>query len=141
MGAPITTREFRAGDYDAAVQLWSRLEGLEIAEGDGKDDVARFLQRNLECSRVAIAGEEIVAVALCGHDGRRGYIYHLATEPRYQRTGLGRLLVEECLSALRASGIQRALILVAGENDRGRSFWRRMGWEEIEGVVIMGIDV
>jgi ribosomal protein S18 acetylase RimI-like enzyme len=141
MDTPITTREFRADDYDAAVQLWSRVEGLEIAECDGKDNVARFLRRNLDCSRVAIAEGKIVAVALCGHDGRRGYIYHLAVEPKYQRTGVGRLLVQECLSALRAPGIERAIILVAGDNERGHSFWRRIGWEEIEGVVVMGIDV
>jgi ribosomal protein S18 acetylase RimI-like enzyme len=141
MDPHITTREFRIDDYEGAVRLWGVVEGVEIAEGDGRDDVASFLARNPGWSRVAVIDGEIVAVALCGHDGRRGHIYHLAVEPAYQRQGLGQLLVEECLSALRAAGIQRAIILVAGDNKDGLSFWRRAGWEEINGAVVMGIDL
>jgi hypothetical protein len=37
----IHTREFSINDYDAAVELWKRVEGLEIAEGDDKESVAR----------------------------------------------------------------------------------------------------
>jgi N-acetylglutamate synthase len=139
--AQITTRPFRIDDYDAAIDLWNRVEGLEIAEGDGREEIARFLERNAGFSRVAMAEDHIIAVALCGHDGRRGYIYHLAIDPKYQRRGLGKILVEECLRRLQTAGIQRAIILVAGYNDSGRFFWRSIGWEELHGVVAMGIDV
>ena len=137
----IITREFRIDDYDAALRLWRAVEGVEIAEGDDKNDVARFLERNPEWSRVAVDNGKIVAVAMCGHDGRRGHIYHLAVDPKYQRRGLGKVLVDECLGALRAAGIQRAIILVAGDNECARSFWQRAGWEEIDGAVAMGIDL
>jgi N-acetylglutamate synthase len=140
MPAAIVMREFEVGDYEAAVQLWKEAKGVEIAEGDGKEDVARFLERNAGLSRVAIAQGRVVAVALCGHDGRRGHIYHLAVEKDYQRRGLGKLLVDECLSALRRAGIQRAIILVASDNECARSFWRRAGWEELDGAFAMGID-
>ena len=83
----------------------------------------------------------IVGVSLCGHDGRRGHIYHLAVDPRYQGTGLGKRLVEECFSGLRDAGIQRAIILVADDNVRGREFWRRCDWEELSGALAMGKDV
>jgi ribosomal protein S18 acetylase RimI-like enzyme len=141
MESPITTREFRIDDYEAAVELWRVVEGVEIAEGDDKNSIASFLQRNPEWSRVAIIDGKIVGVALCGHDGRRGHIYHLAVDPAYQRRGLGKLLVEECLSGLRAVGIQRVIILVAGDNAYGLSFWRRAGWEKVDGAVVMGIDL
>ena len=85
----IRTREFSINDYDAAVELWKRVEGLEIAEGDEKESIARFLSRNPGLSRIATDGSVIVGVSLCGHDGRRGHIYHLAVDPRYQGTGLG----------------------------------------------------
>ncbi|PYK42988.1 MAG: hypothetical protein DME46_08660 [Verrucomicrobia bacterium] len=78
MNDTISTREFSIDDYDAAVELWKRVEGLEIAEGDDKESVARFLTRNPGLSRVATDGSVIVGVSLCGHDGRRGHIYHLA---------------------------------------------------------------
>src|SRR5437764_375126 len=90
MNDTISTREFSIDDYDAAVELWKRVEGLEIAEGDDKESVARFLTRNPGLSRVATDGSVIVGVSLCGHDGRRGHIYHLAVEPRYQGVGLGK---------------------------------------------------
>jgi ribosomal protein S18 acetylase RimI-like enzyme len=141
MESPIRTREFRIDDYEAAVRLWRVVDGVEIAEGDDKNSIASYLERNPGWSRVALADGKIVAVALCGHDGRRGHIYHLAVEPSYQGQGLGKLLVDECLSRLRAAGIQRAIILVAGDNDRGLSFWRRTGWEQIDGAIVMGIDL
>ena len=137
----ITTREFAIADYDAAVGLWNRVEGLEIAEGDSRQDIANYLSRNAGLSRVAEDESAIVGVALCGHDGRRGHIYHLAVEPAYQRLGLGKRLVDECLHALRSAGIKRAIIMVAENNTLGRSFWRRCGWEDIPGAVSMGIDV
>jgi ribosomal protein S18 acetylase RimI-like enzyme len=140
MNGTIDTREFSINDYDAALQLWHRVEGLEIAEGDDRDGIAQFLARNPGLSRIAIDGSSIVGVSLCGHDGRRGYIYHLAVDPRYQGRGLGKRLVEECLEGLCRAGVKRALILVANDNVQGNEFWKRFGWEEILGAKVMGID-
>ena len=141
MSEDIKTREFSSSDYDAALELWQRVEGLEIAEGDDRESVAQFVARNQGLSRVAIDGPAIVGVVLCGQDGRRGYIYHLAVDPAYQARGLGKRLTDECLDGLRRAGLKRALILVANDNPRGRQFWRRHGWEEVPGAIIMGIDL
>lgn len=137
----IQTREFSIHDYDAAFRLWLRVEGLEVAEGDDKKGVAQFIARNPGLSRVAMDGSTIVGVAMCGHDGRRGHIYHVAVDPAYRRYGLGRRLVRECLEGLRQIGIVRAIILVADYNLGGAEFWKRAGWEDIPGAVPMGIDV
>ena len=137
----VTTREFRIEDYDSAVELWRRVEGVEVAEGDSKEEIARHILRNPGVSRVAEEGAKIVGAVLCGHDGRRGLIYHLAIEPTYRRQALGKRLVEECLNALRKAGIKRALLLVAEDNASGRSFWHRWGWEDIPGALAMGIDL
>ena len=137
----IVTREFCIDDYDTALELWQRVEGLEVAEGDDKDGVAQFVARNPGLSRVATDGSTVVGVAMCGHDGRRGYIYHLAVDPAYRRYGVGKRLVQECLDGLRQVGIVRALILVADCNLGGAEFWKRAGWEDIPGAVAMGIDV
>jgi ribosomal protein S18 acetylase RimI-like enzyme len=141
MSGEIATREFLISDYGAALELWERVEGLEIAEGDDRESVVCFLARNPGLSRVAIDGSAIVGVVLCGHDGRRGYIYHLAVDPLYQARGLGKRLMDECLDGLRKAGLKRALILVANDNPRGRKFWSRHGWEEVPGPVVMGIDL
>jgi len=141
MTGNIVTREFVIEDYDAALRLWQQVEGLEIAEGDEREGIAQFLLRNPGLSRVAADGSTIVGVVMCGHDGRRGHIYHLAVDPAYRRYGLGSRLVQECLAGLRQLGVVRAIILVADYNHGGAEFWKRAGWEDLPGAVPMGIDV
>jgi len=141
MSGNIDTREFSIKDYDAAIGIWRRVEGLEIAEGDDREGIAQFLTRNPGLSRVAIDGAAVVGVALCGHDGRRGHVYHLAVDPAYQRCGLGKRLLDECLSGLRSAGVKRVIIMVADDNQRGAEFWKRQGWEEISSAILMGIDL
>jgi N-acetylglutamate synthase len=141
MSDNIDSREFSINDYDAAVELWQRVEGVEIAEGDDREGVAQFLARNRGLSRVATDGSATVGVALCGHDGRRGHIYHLAVDPAYQGRGIGKRLVDECLEGLRQTGVKRVIIMVADDNPRGRGFWPRSGWEEVPSAISMGIDL
>jgi N-acetylglutamate synthase len=141
MNGEIRTRAFSIDDYEAAIVLWQKVEGLDIAEGDDRESVRRFLGQNPGLSRVATDGSRMVGAALCGHDGRRGYIYHLAVDPEYQERRLGKRLVAECLDGLRRAGLERATIMVADDNPRAREFWKRCGWEEIDGAVAMGIDL
>ena len=96
-----------------------------------------MISRNPGLSRVAEENGTIVGAVLCGHDGRRGWIYHLATAPGYRGRGIARLLVNDCIEGLRRIGIKRAIILVAGDNARGHDFWLRNGWEDIEGAIAM----
>ena len=141
MNNQIVTREFSIADYDDVLQLWQTVEGLEIAEGDDREGIAQFLAHNPGLSRLATDGSTVVGVAMCGHDGRRGHIYHVAVDPAYRRYGLGKRLVQECLDGLRQTGVMRALILVADYNLGGAEFWKRAGWEDISGAAPMGIDV
>jgi N-acetylglutamate synthase len=141
MSGKIEIREFSINDYDVTIELWQRVEGLEIAEGDDREGIAQFLARNPGLSRVATDGSAIVGVALCGHDGRRGHIYHLAVDPAYQGRGLGKRLLDESLADLRRTGVKRVIIMVADDNASGRQFWKRSGFEEISGAIAMGIDL
>jgi N-acetylglutamate synthase len=141
MSGKIDIRKFSINDYDAAIELWQRVEGLEIAEGDDREGVAQFLARNPGLSRVAADGSAVVGVVLCGHDGRRGHIYHLAVDPAYQGRGLGKRLLDESLADLRRTGVKRVIIMVADDNPSGRQFWCRCGWEDIPGAISMGIDL
>ncbi len=137
----ISNREFIIDDYDKAVALWRMVEGVEIAEGDSREEIGAYLLRNPGLSRVAEENGTMVGAVLCGHDGRRGLIYHLAVAPASHGKGIGKLLVRECLTRLRATGIVRALILVAGDNAGAHSFWLRIGWEDVTDVIVMGIDL
>lgn len=137
MRAGVTTREFVMDDYDGAIALWRGVEGIEICEGDSREEIAEYLKRNPGLSRVAVADGKIVGVALCGHDGRRGWIYHLAVAQEYRRQQVGKLVLDACIEGLRRVGLKRAIILVAGDNPGGHQFWLRNGWEDISGAVAM----
>src|SRR5437667_3728786 len=105
----IRIREFVIDDYDKAVALWNLAEGVEVAEGDSREEINAYLLRNPGLSRIAEEDGTIVGAVLCGHDGRRGLIYHLVVAPAYHAKGIGRLLVGECIAQLRAAGLARAL--------------------------------
>ena len=125
------------GDYDGAIALWNDVEGVEICEGDSREEIAQYLKRNPGLSRVADANGKIVGVALCGHDGRRGWIYHLAVAQGFRREKVGQRLLDDCVRGLREAGLKRAIILVAGDNTAGHQFWLRNGWEHIAGAIPM----
>ncbi|MEY2560161.1 MAG: N-acetylglutamate synthase [Verrucomicrobiota bacterium] len=137
----VATREFVIADYERATALWSEVEGVEICEGDSRDEIAGYLERNPGLSRVAEDNDTIVGAALCGHDGRRAWIYHLAVATAYRGKGVGKLLLDDCVRGLRAAGVKRAIILVAGDNPAGHEFWIRNGWEDIAGAIPMTRDL
>jgi N-acetylglutamate synthase len=133
----VTAREFVIADYDDVLALWSGVEGIEICEGDSREEIAEYLKRNPGLSRVAETEGKIVGAALCGHDGRRGWIYHLAVAPSHRRQNVGNVLLDSCVNGLRVAGLKRAIILVAGDNPAGHAFWLRNGWENIDGAIAM----
>jgi len=104
--------------------------GVGLSSSDTFEAVARFLERNPGLSLVAVEGEAVVGTILCGHDGRRGFIHHLAVAPSQRRRGIGRALVSDALAALRAAQITKCHLLVFHENAEGREFWKRIGAEE-----------
>ncbi|HZZ58264.1 MAG TPA: GNAT family N-acetyltransferase [Opitutaceae bacterium] len=141
MQAEIPLRPLRPSDYPSVVALWRRCDGVEIAEGDDEASFRSYLERNPGLSCCAEAGGVLAGAALCGHDGRRGLIYHLAVAPEFRGRGLGRALLERGLAGLRERGIARVLILVAKDNAPGREFWLAQGFEAIAGAMPYGLDL
>lgn len=65
---------------------------------------------------------------MCGHDGRRGYLQHLAVDPAYRQRGIGRQLVQRCLEAVTQLGIEKVHLDVLIENQAAQRFWQSLGW-------------
>jgi ribosomal protein S18 acetylase RimI-like enzyme len=128
-------------DIDPARALWGEAEGVELAEGDSPAEIAAYLRRNPGASQVAVAEGRLVGAVLAGHDGRRGFLYHLAVARSHRGRGLGRALVGRSLETLRREGVRRVLILVARDNDGGRAFWRGCGWDPLDAAEPLGIDL
>ncbi len=117
-------------DYDEVYDLWKNSEGLGLSDADSRDGITNFLERNPDLSFVAREGGQIVGAALCGHDGRRGYIHHLAVAKSHRRRGIGRSLVGRCMFALMRIGIPKCHLFVFGDNEEAIEFWQKVGWTE-----------
>lgn len=116
--------------YGEAFSLWQQCEGIGLSSADSKENVQAYLERNQGMSFVAAAGNRLVGSVLAGHDGRRGYIYHLAVAPQWRRRGLGRRLLEKCLEALKEAGIRKCHLFLLNGNAGGLAFWKSAGWLE-----------
>jgi N-acetylglutamate synthase len=101
-----------------------------LSEADSHEGVRRFLERNPGTSVVAVHEDVIVGVVLGGHDGRRGFIHHLAVAESVRRRGVGKLLLTECLKRLASAGIDKCHVLVFASNAAGNGFWRAIGAAE-----------
>lgn len=119
---------FTIDDFDSAVALWQSCEGIGLSDADSRCSIQRFLDRNPGSSFAAYDGSNLVGTVLGGHDGRRGYLYHLAVHPAYRKNSIGRNLAESCLSALSADGIQKCHLFIFNRNQDGIAFWKSLGW-------------
>ena len=125
-----TVREMTIEDYDGLRALWMTIRGFGIRSlDDSREGVARFLQRNPGISAAALAEDgSVVGGILCGHDGRRGCLYHVCVREDYRRLGIGKAMVVRCMKALREEGINKVSLIAFTKNDVGNAFWRGMGW-------------
>jgi putative acetyltransferase len=119
-------------DYEETVAFWRSQNGIAFNESDEPEPMSRFLLRNPGMSLIARdASGTVIAAVLCGHDGRRGYLHHLAVDAAHRRRGLGRALVERCLAKLAAAGIPKCNIFLFNDNAEGRRFWEKLGYKSV----------
>ena len=133
----VVIREMTIEDYDAVLALWQVSEGVGLSDADSEESIGLYLDRNPGLSFVAHGGKHLVGAVLCGHDARRGYIHHLAVSKPHRRQGLGRALVERCLTALRQDGIDKCHIFVFADNQDTIAFWKSIGWTQRVELVVM----
>ena len=130
-------RPFTPHDHAAAYALWQRSPGIGLSRADEPQAIARYLARNPGLSFALYDDRDaLVATVLCGHDGRRGYLHHLAVDAAHQGRGLARLLVERCLEALAAAQIDKCHLFVYTDNTAGRAFWAHLGWMRRDDLVV-----
>ena len=120
--------EFTMKDYQKVIALWESCEGIGLSSADSKEGIKAYLKRNAGMSFVARHKNKIVGAVLCGHDGRRGYLHHLAVHADFRNQGIGRSLVEKCIAALQSFGIQKCHLFIFDSNHDGIRFWEKIGW-------------
>lgn len=126
-------RTMNIDDYDEVSRLWHKIKGFSIRSiDDSREGVERFLQRNPETSVVAVEDSKVVGAILCGHDGRRGCMYHVCVDPEYRMRGIGKSMVVFAMNALKKEHISKVSLIAFTQNDVGNTFWRCIGWTKRE---------
>ncbi len=129
--------EFTMEHYEAAFLLWRETPGVGVSSADEPAAIRFYLERNPGMSFVALVEGRLVGTILCGHDGRRGYIHHVAVHPDYRRQGMATQLVDRALASLKAIGISKCHLFIFPQNASGIAFWQTSGWDYREDVRIM----
>ncbi len=123
-----TVREMTLDDHEEVAALWRVTPGIVQSVSDSRKGIEAFLARNPGFSAIARSTDGSLAGAvLCGHDGRRGSLYHLAVATAFRRQGIAKALTEWCFTRLASADILRCNIHVLTDNVSGAEFWTHSG--------------
>ena len=118
----VNIREMTMEDFEEVHALWMGIHGFGIRSiDDSKEGVERFIRRNPTTSMVACENDRIIGAILCGHDGRRGCLYHVCVHEDYRKQGIGQKMVHPI-------PCQKWFLIAFKKNDIGNHFWQGMGW-------------
>ncbi|MBQ6341903.1 MAG: GNAT family N-acetyltransferase [Anaerolineaceae bacterium] len=125
----INIRVLNIDDYDKVYALWMSCKNMGFNNlDDSRDGIEKYLKRNPTTCFIAEQGDSVVGVILSGHDGRRGFIHHMAVAEDQRRQGIAKSLLEYALSALKAEDINKVALLVFNRNEAGNAFWEAQGF-------------
>jgi ribosomal protein S18 acetylase RimI-like enzyme len=134
--------EMTIKDYQEVFALWQTSNGIGLHDDeDSQQGIAAYLKRNSGLSFIVRQDDKVIGAVLCGHDGRRGFMHHLAVDSDYRKKGIGKALVEHALSRLQKAGIKKCHIFVFGDNVAGQRFWNCIGWARRDDLRIMSHDM
>ena len=129
----IKIRPMKIEDYGQLYELWKTIRGFGIRSiDDSREGTERFLKRNPTTSVVAVEDGKVVGSILCGHDGRRGCLYHVCVDEAYRRHGIGKDMVVYAMKALQDEKINKVSLIAFTQNDIGNAFWKEIGWTKRE---------
>ena len=140
-GIEYEIEEMAIHHYDDAIRLWGESDGIGISGADSRESISSFLEMNRGLCFVAVKGNRVIGTSLCGSDGRRGYLHHLAVEKEYRFRGIGKALAKKSLGALSSMGIDKCHIHVFEKNKDGILFWQKTGWLERSDLVVLSYIV
>ena len=130
-------------DFEEIHQIWSATEGMTLRSiDDSKEGIERFLKRNPKSNFICRKDGKIIGGVLCGHDGRKGFIYHIVVKKKYRNRGIAKSLVEAVKKALKEEHITKIGVLVNADNISGDKFWESLGFKYFDDLIyrILPID-
>ena len=135
----VKIRVMTIADFDGICEVWKNHKGTNPVD-DSAEGFAKYIKRNPTTSFVAEDNGKIVGTILAGHDGRRGFIHHMAVMPEYRRQRIGHSLAEKAIEKIKAEGIDKTHIFSYQNNSTGQSFWSDFGFEKRDDVFVFSYD-
>lgn len=129
-------RTFSPADTEAVVRLWETC-GLTRPWNDPRRDIARKLEVQPELFLVGESDGRVIATAMGGYDGHRGWVNYLAVNPSARGDGIGRALMTELEERLKAMGCPKLNLQVRADNEAALGFYRALGYD-VDAVVSLG---
>ncbi len=123
-------RSMKIEDYDEIFSIWQITSKRALSEADSRENIERYLLRNKGMSLVALESGRIIGTVLAGHDGRRGFIHHMAVLPEYRRKHIGNALATEAIKKIAEDGIDKTHIFCYRDNLTGQGFWTSLGFKK-----------
>ena len=125
----IIIRQMDIEDYEKVSQLWNETFGKAVSlEFDSSSRIDTYLKRNPKMSTVALFHDDIIGTVLCGHDGRRGTIYHVSISEEHRGKGIAKRMVERSISCLKEEGIDNSVLFAHTYNTNAIKYWEKNGW-------------
>jgi ribosomal protein S18 acetylase RimI-like enzyme len=132
--AALTIAPIADADVTAVVAMWQACE-LTRPWNDPAADIAFARQGPNSAVLVGRDGNAIVASAMVGHDGHRGWVYYVAIDPEHRGKGRGREIMNAAEQWLRQRGIEKLMLLVRSDNTKVQTFYEQLGYDAQERVI------
>lgn len=129
-------RNFTLEDYEAVIDLWHNTD-IHIGPSESREGLAHKLERDADLFLVADDNGQIIGAVEGAYDGRRGWVYHLAVSPPYQKQGIGRQLLTELETRLKARGCLKLNLLIYADNADVQQFYQRLDFQR-DNIIFMG---
>jgi ribosomal protein S18 acetylase RimI-like enzyme len=125
-------RRVEAADTEGVIALWREVfpeyNDPSRPQRDPRANIARKLAFGDGLFWLVEVERRVVATAMAGYDGHRGWIYSIGVAPSVRRHGCGRALLAHVENTLRALGCPKINIQVLAGNEAALKFWHAAGY-------------
>ena len=138
MSVETAVRKIRDDDLGSVIALW-HAAGIAKPWNDPATDIA-FARRSPHSTILVVEMDgRIVASAMVGEDGHRGWVYYVAALPEHQGAGLGRGIMIAAENWLRGRSVWKVQLLVRAGNERVSQFYEHLGYHDTRSICFQKI--
>ena len=121
-------------DIGELITLWQR-SGSTRPWNDPAADIAFARSSDNATILLGRSGGALAASVMVGHDGHRGWVYYVATDPDHRKKGFGRATMSAAEDWLRARGVEKLQLMVRPDNIQVNAFYESLGFGEQKRVI------